>query len=127
MGLVQILLFNKYANGWSAPQTILPQAATHGLVVWKYEPDSAGDVRFYGRDLTGNLIYAYWHNNVATLYQTPINLKLYEYYFGDAAGDYYIYRIGEVPVPGGTTTGVYSQCIDTNLNFMAGATFVWRE
>ena len=102
-------------NGWSAPQTILPQEATHGLVVWKYEPDSTGDVRFYGRDLTGNLIYAYWHNNVATLHQTPINLELYDYYFGDVAGDYYIYRTGEVPVPGGTTTGVYSQCIDTNL------------
>ena len=108
------LYLTNTTNGWQIQQSILPQGL-NDLIMWKYEFDSDGGVRLYGRDLNGQLNFAYWKNNAATTQQTNITLKMYDHDFGDNLGNYYIYRIGDVPIPGGTTTGVYSQCIDTNL------------
>lgn len=111
-----LLYLTNTVNGWQNQQSIVPKGFGN-LVLWKYEPDSAGDVRLYGIDLStsGQLDYAYWQNGVVTAQKTNITLKPYDYDFGDNLGNYYIYSTGDVPIPGGTTTGAYYQCIDNHL------------
>ncbi len=131
-GLSSDLLYLTFsANGWQNQQSILPQGL-NDLIIWKYEPDSDGSVRLYGRDLNGQLNFAYWQNNAVKAQQTNITLKMYDYDFSDNLGNYYIYRVGDVPIPGGTTTGAYYQCIDNHLTLwpeqlLSGETTVVTE
>jgi len=111
-----IFYMTQTSDGWDTPKSIMPVMGIDGLVSWKFFPDNQGNVRFYGKDLGSKLRYSYWHDGTLdAVVKTNIQLPMADSYFVDAKGNYYIYWTGQVPVPGGVTTGAYYQCINSDL------------
>lgn len=112
-----LFYLTKNGNNWIASEAITPKIGLDGLVIWRYKAMPSGKVLLYGKDLKSNLRFSSWENNtVGEVTKTNIPLPIYDTYFVDRDGNYITYWTGQVPVPGGTTTGVYYQCIDTNLH-----------
>lgn len=100
-------------NNWESSEPIAPKTGLDGLVIWQYKPLSSGKVLLYGKDLSRNLRLSYWEaGETGSVVKTNIHLPIYVDYFVDNFNNYYIYWTGQVPIPGGTTTGAYYQCID---------------
>lgn len=111
------LYLTQIGNDWESSASIIPKTGLDGLVTWQYKPLSSGKVLLYGRDLNRDLRLTYWEaGENGDVTKTNIHLPIYTDYFVDNAGNYFVYWAGQVPIPGGTTTGAYYQCIDTNLH-----------
>ncbi|MBT3336630.1 MAG: hypothetical protein HN855_06375 [Anaerolineae bacterium] len=105
------------SNNWQSSGSITPKTGLDGLVTWQYKPFYSGIVLLYGRDLNRDLRFSSWEaGENGDITKANIHLPIYTDYFVDSFGNYYVYWTGQVPVPGGATTGAYYQCIDTNLH-----------
>ncbi len=110
-----LFYLTKTPEGWSSSEAITPKI-TDGLVFWRYKPNQSSGIRLYGKDLMGNLRISSWENGVVgDVTKTEISLPIYDTYFIDNAGNYYIYWTGQAPIPGGAVTGAYYQCISNSL------------
>lgn len=107
---------------WSSSEPITPKTGLDGLVTWQYKPLPSGRVLLYGKDLNRNLRLSYWEaGETNSVVKTNIQLPIYTDFFVDSSANYYIYWTGQVPIPGGATTGAYYQCIDTQARLWSEA------
>ncbi len=101
-------------SSWSSPTVIDPVHLVDSA--W---PDSAGGIHIFGQTFNPQtLYYSYWLNGQfavsgrhgsGTLSNYPNHL--------DGSKNLHLFHTGSVPIPGGTVTGVFHQCIDTNLSW----------
>jgi hypothetical protein len=103
--------------GWSSAVDITPPMV-NGLVVWNVWPDNLSGVRFLGRDLYSNIVYSYWKDGG---FQTSLQLlpavTWSDSFVLDNLNIFHLFRIASVPIPGGSVSGLYHQCLDTALNW----------
>jgi hypothetical protein len=97
-------------GGWTRSAPITP---THSISwVW---PDMSGGLHFYGHDST-KVYHSYWHSGQ---FQGPVR-QVSGTISGrgtqlDGLNNLHTFWVGTVPVPGGTTTGLRYQCLDSSL------------
>ncbi|MBI5565383.1 MAG: hypothetical protein HY870_10820 [Chloroflexi bacterium] len=103
------------ATGWSTPVGVaLPTFFIGYQTIW---PDQQGGVRIY-RDTTSSLHYFYWRNNQLQVNDQLLagNLSTHASQM-DGLNDLHTFWTGSVPVPGGSVTGLYYQCLNSNLTW----------
>jgi hypothetical protein len=103
------------AQGWTTP-TVIPSDAWLAQV-WA---DHTDGVHLYTQVLSAPATYGYWRNGAFVTQNRPtgVNMRSRQTQM-DAGHNLHIYWTGSVPVPGGQVTGLYHQCIDSNLNLSA--------
>ncbi len=102
-------------TGWTPPDDIDPDHSVSQ--VW---PDMQGGVHLYG-DIsypTQHVNYSYWKDGqfLVDVQTTPGDLP-----YGDSQLDgknnLHLFRLAQVPIPGGTVNGIYHRCLTNNLTW----------
>ena len=101
-------------TGFSAKQTI--QELDNVSTVWL---DSDGGIRFFGDDYFENSIhYSYWKNGAFSVNNKTVLGKLgYRDALLDGQNNLHLTRLASVPVPGGNVSGLYHQCLKSDLTW----------
>ena len=101
------------AQGWSPPAAI-----PSDLWLMSVLADRTGGVHLYTEGLSPRIAgYSYWREEafVVQNQSTGVDLR-YRQTLLDAGHNLHIYWTAAVPIPGGQVTGLYHQCLDSNLN-----------
>lgn len=101
------------AGGWTTPVEItLPSLFFGYLTVW---PDQLGGVRVY-YDASDGLHFFNWRNNqfLVNNQLLPSGLSSHGSQL-DGQNNLHTFWTGSVPIPGGSVTGLYYQCLTSNL------------
>jgi hypothetical protein len=105
-------------SGWMPSNVIKPENTLY-LQAW---PDIDGGIRLYGAKAfsSNQWFFSHWINGDFHVLDQPFTGTLYNRRTqADTTGNLYVFWTGQVPIPGGQVTGVYHQCINSNL--------VWNE
>jgi len=105
----------KFASqSWDSPTQIPSQDYQHWI--W---PDQRGGVHIYGNDYLSppTLYYSHWRDGYFIEREKQasgeVNGRQTQL---DGMNNLHIFWTGQVPIPGGTVTGLYHQCLDDDLN-----------
>jgi hypothetical protein len=106
-------------EAWGEPVNITPDSGSQ-VILWELQPDRAGGVRFYGRELDRALVYSYWRDGAFQSELSLITGFTWPASFGtllDAGDNLHIYRNASAPAPGGSVNGLYHLCLDSGLSW----------
>jgi len=102
------------STGWSTPVNVpIPSMYIGYETVW---PDQKGGVKIYYDTTDDKMHYFHWRNN-----QFYVNDHQFSGSMGshdtqlDAQTNLHTFWTSQVPIPGGTTTGIYYQCLNNNF------------
>jgi hypothetical protein len=103
----------RWSDGWHVLGIVQPGHLTQW--VW---PDMGGGIHFYGSNFSNQLYYSHWrdgqfqvHNYQSTGAVHNRNTQL------DGQNNLHTFWKASVPVPGGTVTGLYHQCLQSDLSW----------
>lgn len=116
----QYYFSQKTAAGWSPAMPIDPPL-DYPYSINRVTPDHQGGVKLLIRSWNDKTMYiSYWKNGLFSYHGIPVGIiDPYANSMLDSSNNWHFFKTGNVAIPGGTITGLYHQCLSSELNLGA--------